>query len=130
MDKNLEKYAIELFVKQYGKNPKECGYPFVDIYRKQSAFLYGSSKEAIEGYKTCQNILRWMMVGYLWPLILAFGISFFCGFTHIINHEFSHPTLVLPLLFVVFWIILFLILWYKTWRANKISKNNVIWLNY
>lgn len=53
--------AIALFKKQYGKTPKEEGFPVIGIYERQNAFLYAASEEAIESYKTEQNIIRGMI---------------------------------------------------------------------
>ncbi len=129
MDEKLKKLAIEDFVKQYGKTPKECGYPIIDVYKKQSAFLYGKSLEAIKGYKTCQNILRWMMIWYLLPMIIAFIVFTFGLLQYCNNNEVNH-LIVISLSFFAFWITLFIVLSIKVKKADKVSKNNVIWLNY
>ncbi|MBQ8750641.1 MAG: hypothetical protein IJZ30_03275 [Alphaproteobacteria bacterium] len=129
MDEKLKKLAIEDFVKQYGKTPKECGYPIIDVYRKQSAFLYGKSLEAIKGYKTCQNILRWLMTWFLFPMVMAF-IVFMFGLLQYCNDSKVNPLIVISLSFFAFWIILFIIQYIRVKKADKVSRNNVIWLNY
>ena len=63
--------AVNLFKEKYGKTPKEQGFSVIDIYEKQHAFLYADTEETIRAYKNHQNIIRWVLAWYLWPLALV-----------------------------------------------------------
>lgn len=127
MDHQKFEEAIALFQKQFGKTPDESGYSVIDVYQKQHAYLFGKTEDAVKAYKTCQNILRWLMCFYLWPFLI-FYIAFFYGLFQF--NEFSHPLVAGTLFLGMCWIVLFLVLGYKVFQADKRQKGNVIWLNY
>ena len=68
MEQQAINQAIDLFQIRFGIPPQESRYPVIDIYEKQHAYLYAETEEAIAAYKTHQNIIRWIMCFYLWPL--------------------------------------------------------------
>lgn len=68
MEQQAINQAIDLFQIRFGIPPQESRYPVIDIYEKQHAYLYAEAEEAIAAYKTHQNIIRWIMCFYLWPL--------------------------------------------------------------
>ena len=129
MTVKLKKEAIAKFRERFMKSPYDLGFPVIDVYEKQSAFLYGQSKEAVEGYKTCQNIIRWIMVYYLLPMVICV-IVFMFGLLQYCNNNVVNPLIIISLTFFVFWIILFIVLYIKAKKADKISKGKVIWINY
>ena len=100
--------AKELFELRYGKTPEEYGYPAIDVYKKQRAYLYAESEEAAAAYKKGQNIIRWVLVWYLWPVIAAVVVSFIgmLKFQAIL-----HPVVLIRC-------------------VEKIHKGRVIWLDY
>ena len=72
--------AVSLFRHQYGIHPAQSAYPVIDVYEKQHAYLYASSEEAVKAYKTQQNIIRWMMTYFLWPVAGGEEGSFGCRY--------------------------------------------------
>ena len=130
MEKNLIEEATAKFVAVYGKTPRECNLTEIGIYEKQSAYLFAHSKEEIVAYKTCQNIIRWMMVWYLWPLAVAMLIFMFGALPEVIEGNWLSPLFVGPVAFFVMWGILFLVLCYKALRADRIARDRVVWINY
>ena len=42
--------AVSLFRHQYGIHPAQSAYPVIDVYEKQHAYLYASSKEAVKAF--------------------------------------------------------------------------------
>ena len=125
----LKPKAIELFKDAYGKTPKEAGFPVIGLYEKQSAYLYATSETVIKSYKTQQNIIRWLMLWYLWPLPVAF-----CGttMTMIKYTSFTHPSFIAWCFFTAFWAILGFILMGRALLASRSAKfgKNVTYLNY
>ncbi|MBP3546048.1 MAG: hypothetical protein J6K16_02815 [Alphaproteobacteria bacterium] len=130
MEQRLIDEATEKFVAVYKKTPKECGLTEIGIYEKQNAFLYAHSKEEIVAYKTCQNIIRWMMVWYLWPLALTMIVLIFCALPEVIAGNWLSIAFVGPVAFFVMWVILFLVLAAKALHADRISRDRVVWINY
>ena len=125
----LKPKAIELFKDAYGKTPKEEGFPVIGLYEKQSAYLYATSETVIKSYKTQQNIIRWLMLWYLWPWPVAF-----CGttMTMIKYTSFTHPSFIAWCFFTAFWAILGFILIGRALLASRSVKfgKNVTYLNY
>ena len=126
---DVKNEAISFFKRTYGKTPQEMGFTEFDIYKKQNAFLYASSQQVIKAYKMQQNILRWIMRWYLAPMIVAL-LSFFTTLG-----LYNNPVNLLCLAHFVFfgiWIILFIVLWIKVFKAQKIVKpgENITYLNY
>ena len=119
--------AKELFELRYGKTPEEYGYPVIDVYKKQRVYLYAESEEAAAAYKKGQNIIRWVLVWYWWPVIAAVVVSFIgiLKFQAIL-----HPVVLIPMIFIAVWFALFMFLWYKLRCVEKIHKGRVIWLDY
>ena len=121
--------AIELFKKAYGKTPKEAGLPVIGLYEKQNAYLYATSETVIKSYKTQQNIIRWLMLWYLWPLPVAF-----CGTTMTMAKytSFTHPSFIAWCFFTAFWAILGFTLIGRALLASISIKfgKNVTYLNY
>lgn len=92
--------------------------------------MYAHSKEEIVAYKTCQNIIRWMMVWYLWPLALMMIVLIFCALPEVIAGNWLSIAFVGPVAFFVMWVILFLVLAVKAWHADRVSCDRVVWINY
>lgn len=120
--------AIDLFKKKYGKTPKELGFPVIGIYKKQHAFLYADTEETIRAYKTHQNIIRWMMTWFMWPLPIALLIWFIA----LAEENVWHPLCIASYIFYGVWGILLVVLSIKVRKAGKLIKlgENVTFLNY
>ena len=101
MEKNLIEEATAKFVAVYGKTPRECNLTEIGIYEKQSAYLFAHSKEEIVAYKTCQNIIRWMMVWYLWPLALMMIVFIFFALPEVIAGNWLSIAFVGPVAFLL-----------------------------
>ena len=71
MNSNQIKEAERLFQSTYGKTNEEAGFNAIDIYEKQSAYIYGQNQEVIHSYKISQNITRFFLRWYLWPVIVC-----------------------------------------------------------
>jgi hypothetical protein len=129
--KEQRQQAEALYLKMYNRTTKDDKIEFIDIYEKQRAFLYGHSKEVLEAYKTSQNILRFMMKFFLWPVIADF-ILMFWGFLEGMrtNNIFNGYFVFGCIFFILYCGVLFGILWYRCLKAEKKHKGNVIWLNY
>jgi hypothetical protein len=123
------KEAINLFEKNYGKTPKEAGFPVIGIYKRQSAFLYAASEEAIESYKTEQNIIRGTMFWALLPLILVMTNYFDAVERY---QEMFHWRCVISYLFLAVWLIVVVTLYIKVLKLGKNFKlgKNITYLNY
>jgi hypothetical protein len=121
--------AIALFKKQYGKTPKESGFPVIGIYKRQSAFLYAASEEVIKAYKTHQNIIRGTIFWALWPLILVM-INYFDAVER--YQEMFHWRCVISYVFLVVWLVVVVTLYIKVLKLGKNFKlgKNIIYLNY
>ncbi|MBQ9271632.1 MAG: hypothetical protein IJ218_05150 [Alphaproteobacteria bacterium] len=121
--------AIALFKKQYGKTPKEAGFPVIGIYERQSAFLYAASEEAIESYKTEQNIIRGTMFWGLWPLILVM-INYFDALKRYLDG--MHWRCVVSHVFLAVWLVVVVTLYIKVIKLGKNFKlgKNITYLNY
>lgn len=129
MEKKLREQAISLFVDKYGKTPKECGLKEIDVFEEKGMFLYGPTSEAIKGFKTVQNIIKFIMLWYFWPLVIAF-VFFMFGLPYIASGEYNHPLVVFPILFIILWALFYLVLWHKAWKGDKVSRKNVVWIHY
>ena len=127
MDRTNE--AINLFKEKYGKTPQELGFPVISVYEKQSAFIYAHSEEVIKAYKTQQNILRWIMTRFMWPLAIVMII----GLGALVKYQdTSHPLFSAIFAFFAAYMVFFFILFIKVKRAEKLIKlgKNVTYLNY
>ena len=127
MNKTLD--AIHFFEERYGKTPEELGFPAVDIYERQNAFLYAVSSRYIQAYKTQQNILYGLMMWFNWPL----GIDFFVWLIAFAKHEdYKHPLCIVCYVFYGVWATLLIVLDILIRRVDKKIKlgTNIIYLNY
>ena len=120
--------AITLFKKQYGKTPEKAGYPVMDIYKKQHAFLYADSEETIKAYKLQQNIIRGVLMWGLWPLVLVM-LNFIDA---VGRFNALHWRCVATYIFLAVWAILFIVLYIKSYKAERHFKlgKNITYLNY
>ena len=121
--------AINLFKSTYNKTPEEAGFPVIGIYKRQNAFLYAVSEETIEAYKTQQNILRFMMLWYMWPLLIMF-INFFDAL--VTYQDVLHQRCMTTYIFCSIWLILAVVLYIKVWQTRKIVKfgKTITYLKY
>ena len=121
--------AIALFKKQYGKTPKEAGFPVIGTYERQSAFLYADSEEAIDSYKTEQNIIRGTMFWALWPLSLVM-INY--ANAAVWYHDVFHWRCVISYVLLAVWLVVVVTLYIKVLKLGKKGKlgENIIYLNY
>jgi len=121
--------AIALFKKQYGKTPKEAGFPVIGTYERQSAFLYAASEEAIESYKTEQNIIRGMIFWAWLPLMLVM-INY--ANAAVWYHDVFHWRCVISYVFLPVWLVVVVTLYIKVLKLGKKFKlgENIIYLNY
>lgn len=121
--------AVDLFKERYDKTPSEAGFPVIDLYERQSAYLYATSRKVIKSYRMQQNIIRWMMMWYLWPFPFAFiGTTM----TMMKYTSFTHPSFVAWCFFTAIWSILGFVLCaigLITSRTVKFGEN-VTYLNY
>lgn len=129
MEKNLIDDATTRFQARFHELPKEAGYPVISIYKKQKAYLYGQSQETVQAYKKQQDILRWLIKFYLTPFLIG-GILLFREIFLFIFEKKETPLLYFAGGFMVLWLTLFVVLYYKSLKASKISKKKVIWINY
>lgn len=127
MDRNEE--AVKLFMKSYGITPQEAGFPEIDIYEKQHAFLYAKYEAVINAYKMQQNILRWVMCWFTWPIAVAFLIWLI---TLGKSQDAGHPLCIVCYIFYVVWVALLIVLGISVKRADKIVKvgKTITFLNY
>ncbi len=123
------KEAINLFEKNYGKTPKEAGFPVIGIYERQSAFLYAASEEVIKAYKTEQNIIRGTMFWALGPLILVM-INY--ANAAVWYHDVFHWRCVISYVFLAVWLVVVVTLYIKVLKLGKKFKlgENITYLNY
>ena len=121
--------AVDLFKMRYGKTPSEAGLPVIGVYERQSAYLYATSEKVIKSYKMQQNIIRWMMLWYLWPFPIAFVGTTMTMMKYV---SFTHPSFVAWCSFTAIWTILGFVLIAKALIASRIVKfgENVTYLNY
>ncbi len=121
--------AVDLFKDIYGKDPSKAGFPVIGVYERQNAYLYATSKKVIKAYKTQQNIIRWMMLWYLWPFPIIFiGTTM----TMMKYTSLTHPSFVAWCTFMATWSILGFALCaivLITSRTVKFGKN-ITYLNY
>ena len=121
--------AINLFERNYGKNPKDAGFPVIGIYERQNAFLYAASEKAIESYKTEQNIIRGMLIWGMWPLavIMVNYIDAVERYQYML-----HWRCVVSYLFFAVWLVVFVTLYIKVHKLGKNFKlgKNITYLNY
>ena len=120
--------AVSLFEQQYGVKPENTDFRVIDIYTKQRAYLYGTSQEMIKAYKTSQNIIRWLMRYYLWPVFADVVLLFFCLLKY--NVSIDHLFFRALIGFGVAWVLLCFVLAYLVVRNGKKSKDTVVWINY
>ena len=127
MKQNYE--AVELFKRHYGKTPEEAGFPVIDVYKKQHAYLYARNSEIIKYYKTQQNIIRWVMLCGVWPIGVAF-LNFVTALFGYLNPW--HWRCVATYVFFVIWLILFIVLWIKVKQTERVVRinENITYLNY
>ena len=125
MKQNYE--AVELFKRRYGKTPEEAGFPVIDVYKKQHAYLYARNSEIIKYYKTQQNIISWVMLWGMWPTSIAF-----LNFVSVVYLNPWHLRCVATYVFFVIWLILFIVLWIKVKQTERVVRINVniTYLNY
>lgn len=128
MEKKQIEEAIALFERQYGAKPENTDFRVIDIYKKQRAYLYGTSQEVINAYKTSQNIARWIIVYYFWPIIVDVILLFIC----LLKYEANIDNLASKILigFGAAWVVLFWVLWYILIQSEKKFRGKVVWLNY
>ena len=121
--------AIDLFKMRYDKLPSEIGLPVIGLYERQRAYLYATSEKVIKNYKMQQNIIRWMMLWYLWPFPI-----FFIGITMTMMKytSLTHPSFVAWCSFFVVWGVFGFVLCVIVKIASRIVKfgENITYLNY
>lgn len=121
--------AVDLFRKAYGKTPKSLGFTEISVYEKQHAFLYAKSLAVIEAYKTQQNIVRWMMTRFVWPIAVVFLVWLI---TLAKSADAMHPLCIACYIFYFVWVVLALVLGIKAKKADKLINlgKNITFLNY
>ena len=127
------KEAVKLFKQRYGKTPKELGLelglPVIGIYEKQHAFLFAVSEDVINAYKKQQNIIRWLLTWFMWPLAIAM-IAWWVTLAK--YQDPWHPLFLALYVFYGLWMVLLAVLWFRAKRADKLIKlgKNITFLNY
>lgn len=131
LTKEQQKQAEALYFRMYNRTVKDDNIKVIDIYEPQSAYIYGSTKEALKAYKTSQNILRFMLTFFMWPVIADFILIFF-GFLYGMKTAdmFNGYFVVGCIFFILYGGVFFNILWYKVRKAEKLYKGRVVWVNY
>lgn len=89
--------------------------------------MYASSEEAVKAYKTQQNIIRWVMTYFLWPVAVDTTLLFYAAVRF---QKLNHPLIICCIAFYACWGLLLLVLAHKAFKAEKKQKNKVLWLNY
>ena len=120
--------AEDLFEMRYGKTPSKAGFPVIGLYERQNAYLYATSEKVIKAYKIQQNIIRWMMLWYFWPLPVAFVGTTMTMMKYV---SLTHPSFVAWCSFTAVWSLLGFALCaivLITSRTVKFGKN-VTYLN-
>ena len=130
MNTNRDKRAIEFFNIRFGKTPVEAGFPIIDDFGNKCMFIYGTDSVSIINFKRNQNIMNFFRVWYFWPLILAFAIFIFGGTPHIMLGDYTNPWLLIPISFIIVWLIVFIVLMLLAVTAYKKSKDKVIWISF
>lgn len=82
----------------------------------------------INAYKTSQNIARWIIVYYFWPIIVDVILLFIC----MLKYEANIDNLASKILigFGAAWVVLLFVLWYIVIQSEKKIRGKVVWLNY
>lgn len=126
---NRRNEAIKLFEQKYGETPSETGLSVISIYEEQHAFLYATSEEVIKAYKNQQNIIRWMIKWYIWPLVLVFLIWLVALLKF---QDALHPLCVFAYTFYGIWAVLCIVLGIKVWKAKRIAQlgETITFVNY
>ena len=121
--------AIDLFWRTYSRTPQEAGYPVIDVYEKQNAFLYAASKDVIKAYKIQQNILRWIICR-LMPL-MGITLVVWCVVTFMFLDN-MHPLCLLSDFLFALTLIILIVMAIKVWQTDRVVKlgKNVTFLNY
>lgn len=131
LTKEQQKQAEALYFRMYNRTVKDDNIKVIDIYEPQSAYLYGRTKEALKAYKTSQNILRFMLTFFMWPVIADVLILFY-GFFYgtQIGNIFNGYSIFGFVFFFLYCGVFFGILCYKCVKADKAVKGRVVWVNY
>lgn len=126
---NREDEAIKLFKEKYGKTPKELGFPVIDIYEKQNAFLYAVSEEVIAAYKLQQNITRGMWLWGIWPLLVVLFVEFIAIGKY---QDLWHPLSIAGHVIFGITAVLYTVLYVKARNAEKLFHlgDDITFLNY
>lgn len=126
---NTKSNAIELFKKHYGKTPEEAGFPEIEVFEKQQAFLYATSSEVIRAYKTQQNIMKWIVTWYFGPMFIGI-ITLIWAFLK--YHDPWHIICLSSYIFFSVWILLFMILYIKMYFSKHYIRfgETITYLNY
>ena len=128
MDKDFIKNAKFLFEVKYSCSPEEYGYPVIDVYQRQRAYLYGKDEEAVKVYKKCQNLIRnSLMVGLMGCLALLFVFAAWCVFY---SDKVIHPLSIGALAIGVIDFFGVLIAYFRCRKYEKNYRGKVIFLNY
>ena len=128
MDKEFIKNAKFLFEVKYNCSPEEYGYPVIDVYQRQRAYLYGKDEEAVKVYKKCQNLIRnSLMVGLMGCLALLFVFAAWCVFY---SDKVIHPLSIGALAIGIIDFFGVLIAYFRCRKYEKAHKGKVIVLNY
>lgn len=128
MDKDFIKNAKFLFEVKYNCSPEEYGYPVIDVYQRQRAYLYGKDEEAVKVYKKCQNLIRnSLMLGIIGCLAVLFVFAAWCVFY---SDKVIHPLSIGALAIGVVDFFGVLIAYFRCRKYEKAHKGKVIFLNY
>lgn len=131
MDATQRQQAIDLFVIKYGKSPKECGLPAIDVFEKQHAFIYAPSEDVAKAYKTSQSIIRWLMVWGLWPMPFFMILFLVYVFPRASKNDilFDPITLCFEAFFILWGVAMFCLCIYGYFVGKK-SESRVYFINY
>lgn len=127
MDDETTTQAIDLFKREYGKTPKEMGFPAIGIYEEKKSFLYARDEAMFALHKKKQKIIFWTLTRYIPILALALTLLILAA---VFLGEDSYPMLHCILVFIGVWMIVWGVLAYKCLRITSIldSMGGVIFL--
>ena len=122
------KDAKFLFEVKYNCSPEEYGYPVIDVYQKQRAYLYGKDEEAVKVYKKCRNMTETStQIGIAGCCVILFVFMVWILFY---RENIFHPLFLGDLGFAIALLIDQTITDLSCKKYEKAYKGKVIFLNY
>ena len=122
------KECTENYTKDAWCSPEEYGYPVIDVYQRQRAYLYGKDEEAVKAYKKGSNLMRnSLMLGIIGCLAVLFV---FAAWYIFYNDKVIHPLSIGAVAIGIVDFFGVLIAYFRCLKYEKAHKGKVIFLNY